>query len=182
MAKDRLPSELLSQYVADYGEVRDDDPNGCPLSALKEKIQSIISNPDLKRGNPPPIRPRVSTGLVIKRPPESAWERRVKIAGEFPETMTSTEIYERLGLDSKRGCDKQVVSRVMRAVGFVAKRGKRSAVWEKVANKEMNGDWVGKEPSISPSPPPLPHHTDNVTVTPGERKVGAGAVRRVNCQ
>jgi hypothetical protein len=77
VAKQRLPSELLSQYVADYGEVRDNDPNGWPLAELKVKIQSIVANPDLKRGNPPPIRLRVSTGSVIKRPPESAWERRV---------------------------------------------------------------------------------------------------------
>jgi hypothetical protein len=61
MAKDRLESELLSQYVADYGDIRDDDPNGWPLSVLKDKIQSIINNPDLRRGNPPPIRPRIST-------------------------------------------------------------------------------------------------------------------------
>lgn len=54
MAKDRLSTELLLQYVADYGEVHDDDPNGWPLSALQDKIQSIISNPDLKRGNPRP--------------------------------------------------------------------------------------------------------------------------------
>lgn len=143
--------------------------NGWPLSALKDKIQSIISNPDLKRGNPPPIRPRMSTGLVIKRPPESDWERRVKIAGEFPETMTSKDVYERLGLDSKRVCDKQVVSRVMRAVGFVARRGKRSALWEKVTKKEIPGDWLEKSPSISLFPLTLPHHTDSVTVTPGQR-------------
>ncbi len=136
MAKDRLPSELLLQYVADYGEVRDDDPNGWPLSALKDKIQSIISNPDLKRGNPPPIRPRVSTGLVIKRPPESDWQRRVKIARDFPETMTSKEVYDRLELDRKKPCDKKTASRVMKAVGFVCRRGRRWAVWEKVRNIE----------------------------------------------
>jgi hypothetical protein len=51
MAKDRLPSELLSQYVADYGEARVEDPNGWPLAELKEKIQSIVDSPELKRGN-----------------------------------------------------------------------------------------------------------------------------------
>jgi hypothetical protein len=136
MAKDRIPSELLLQYVADYGEVHDDDPNGWPLSALKDKIQSIISNPDLKRGNPPPIRPRVSTGLVIKRPPESDWQRRVKIARDFPETMTSKEVYDRLELDRKKPCDKKTASRVMKAVGLVCRRGRRWAVWEKVRNIE----------------------------------------------
>ena len=132
MAKERLLPELLLQYVADYGEVRDNDPNGWPLSALKEKIQSIVNNPDLKRGHPPPIRPRMSTGSIIKSLPESDWQRRVRIARGFPETMTSKKVYERLGLDSRNARDKRVVSRVMKAVGFVARRGRRSAVWEKV--------------------------------------------------
>jgi hypothetical protein len=145
MAKDRLPFELLSQFVADYGEVRDDDPNGWPLSALKDKIQSIVSNPDLKRGNPPPIRPRVSSGVVIKKPPESAWERRVNLAQDFPETMTSIEVYDRLRLDSKKPGHKKVASRVMKAAGFVARRGRRRAVWEKVRNVESNRQ-EGKEP------------------------------------
>ena len=147
MAKDRLESELLSQYVADYGDIRDDDPNGWPLSVLKEKIKSIINNPDLKRGNPPPIRPRISTGSVIKRPPESNWERRVKIAKDFPQTMTSTEVYDRLGLDSRNARDKKVASRVMKAVGFVARRGRRWAVWEKVRNLESNAH-EGTEPAV----------------------------------
>lgn len=134
VAKDRLPSELLAQYAADYGEARDNDPNGWPLSVLKEKMRSVIDNPDLKRGNPPPIRPRRSKGLVIQRPPESIWERRVRIARDFPETMKSKDIYDRLGLDCQKAGDKKVVSRVMRAAGFVAKRGRRWAIWEKVRN------------------------------------------------
>ena len=152
MAKDRLLSELLSQYVADYGEVRNDDSNGWPLSALKDKIQSIISNPDLKRGNPPPIRPRMMTGLVIQKPPESAWERRVKIAREFPETLTSKDVYNRLGLDFGRPADKKVVSRVMKAAGFAARRGRRSAVWEKVGKVEANR----QEGPVTSHSPPLP--------------------------
>lgn len=43
----------------------------------------------------------------------------------------------------------------MRAAGFVAKRGRRWAVWEKVRN--------GGEYSLSSLPL---HHTDSVTVTP----------------
>ena len=164
MAKDRIASELLSQYVADYGEVRDDDFNGWPLSTLKDKIQSIISNPDLKRGNPPPIRAKMASGLVIQKPPESAWERRVKIAREFPETMTSTEVYDRLRLDSKKPCDKKVVSRVMKAAGFVARRGRRWAVWEKVRDA---GKRAGQEGACNLPPClSLPHHTVGVTVTP----------------
>jgi hypothetical protein len=165
MTKDRLPSELLSQYVADYGEVRDDDPNGWPLSIVKEKIKSIINNPDLKRGNPPPIRPRISTGLVIKRPPESAWERRVKIARGFLETMMSREVYDRLGLDINKSRDKKVVSRVMKAAGFVARRGRRGAVWEKVRNLESNSQ-EGKGPAASSLSLLPPHHTVDATVTP----------------
>lgn len=163
MAKDRLPSELLLQYVADYGEVRDDDPHGWPLSALKDKIQSIVNNPDLKRGNPPPIRPRVSTGLIIKSPPESAWQRRVKIAKDFPETMTSKEVYDRLHLDVKKPCDKRVVSRVMKAAGFVSRRGRRSAVWEKDWKPETARQENGTSPPFSLL---LPHHTVSVTDTP----------------
>jgi hypothetical protein len=132
VAKERLLSELLVQYVADYGEIRDDDTNGWPLTDLKEKIRGIINNPDLKRGNPPPIRPRQGTGLVVKRQPESDWQRRVKIAREFPETVTSTDVYGRLELGSKKPVDKKVVSRVMKAAGFVARRGRRWAVWERV--------------------------------------------------
>jgi hypothetical protein len=142
VTKDRLPSELLSQYVTDYGEARDDDPNGWPLPELNVKIQSIVDNPDLKRGNPPPIRPRMSTGLIIKRGPESAWERRVKVARDFPETMKSKEIYNRLGLDCRKPGDKRVASRVMRAAGFVAKRGRRWAIWEK--GQERRGQ-LGRE-------------------------------------
>ncbi|MGA2857959.1 MAG: hypothetical protein ABSE40_13900 [Candidatus Sulfotelmatobacter sp.] len=126
-----LPAELLSQYVEDYGEAREDGPNGWPLAELKGKIQSVIDNPDLRRGNPPPIRPRMSTGLVVKRQPESGWERRVKMARDFPETMTSRDVYPRLGLDIKKPGDKRIVSRVMKAAGFVAKRGRCWAVWEK---------------------------------------------------
>jgi hypothetical protein len=165
VAKDRLPAELLSQYVADYGEIRDDDPNGWPVAELKEKIQGILDNRDLKRGNPPPIRQRMSTGLVIKMAPESDWERRVKITRDFPELMTSKEVYQRFGLDSKKPGDKKVASRVMRAAGFVARRGRRCAVWEKVTSGETTGDRVGKEPVPLPSLL-LPHHTGSVTVTP----------------
>jgi hypothetical protein len=166
VAKDRLPAEMLAQYVADYGDIRDDDPNGWRLSDLKDKIQSIISNPDLKRGNPPPIRPRMSTGLVIKRSPESDWQRRVKLAREFPETMTSTEVYDRLGLDCGKPGDKKAASRVMKAAGFVARRGRRWAVWERVRNGGV--DPAGREwsSSLSPLSPLPPHHTDSVTVTP----------------
>jgi hypothetical protein len=149
MPKDRLKSELLSQYVEDYGDIRDDDPNGWPLLALKGKIQSIINNPDLKRGNPPPIRPRMSTGSVIKRPPESNWERRVKMAKDFPETMTSAEVYDQLGLDSKNARDKKVASRVMKAVGFVARRGRRWAVWEKAC--KLHIEPAGMEGTSCPS-------------------------------
>jgi hypothetical protein len=148
MAKDRLPSELLSQYVTDYGEARDDDPHGWPLPELKEKIQSIVDNPDLKRGNPPPIRPRTAKGLVVKAPRESDWERRVNVARDFPERMTSPEIYNRLGLDSQKPGDKRAVSRVMRAAGFVARRGRRWAVWEKLRNGGVNP--AGREWSSSP--------------------------------
>jgi hypothetical protein len=70
--------------------------------------------------------------LVVKRQPESDWQRRVKIAREFPETVTSTDVYGRLELDSKKPVDKKVVSRVMKAAGFVARRGRRWAVWERV--------------------------------------------------
>jgi hypothetical protein len=151
VAKDRLLSELLSQYIADYGEVRDDDPNGWPLSALKYKIQSIIRNPELKRGNPPPIRPRMSKGSIIKGPPESNWQRRLKIARDFPETMTSNEVYDRLGLEIKRVSDKRVVSRVMRAAGFVPRRGRRSAIWVKVIDAEKREQLEsGSAPSFSP--------------------------------
>ena len=164
MAKDRLPSELLAQYVADYGEARDDDPNGWPLAELKVKIQSIVDNPEMKRGNPPPIRPRMSTGLIIKRPPESVWERRVRIARDFPETMKSKDVYDRLGLDCGKPGYKKAVSRVMKAAGFVAKRGRRWAVWEKVRNGGVvRQGGSGAVASLSPLPP---HHTDSVTVTP----------------
>ena len=142
VSKDRLQSELVAQYVADYGEARDNDPNGWPLAQLKEKIQSVIDNPDLRRGNPPPIRPRRSTGLVVKRAPESVWERRIKVARDFPETMKSKEVYDRFGLDSQKPGDKRAVSRVMRAAGFVARRGRRGAVWEKVRN---GGGQPGRE-------------------------------------
>jgi len=163
VAKDRLPAEMLAQYVADYGEIREDDPNGWKLSELKTKIQSVINNPELKRGNPPPIRPRTATGLVVKKRPESIWERRVKIARDLPEKMTSTEVYDRLGLDRQKPGDKKVASRVMKAAGFAAKRGRRWAVWEKVRNTDSpRQEWTS---NISSSFS-LPHHTVSVTVTP----------------
>ena len=101
VAKGRLPAELLAQFLEDYGPVKDDDPNGWPLRELKQKIQSIVNDSGLKRGNPPPIRPLKSPGLVIKRPPETVWERRVKLARGFGDTMTSKEVYERLGLEDR---------------------------------------------------------------------------------
>ena len=131
MAKDRLPTEMFAQYVADYGAIRDDDPSGWPLPMLKRRIQSIVDNPELKRGNPPPIRPIISKGCVIKKPPESPWERRIKLARGFPETMTSREAYDRLGFDTKNASHKKAVSRVMKAVGFVCTRGRRTALWKK---------------------------------------------------
>lgn len=138
VAKERLSAELLAQYVADYGEIRDDDMNGWPLAELKEKIQGIINNPDLKRGNPPPIRHRISTFPIIKRQPESNWERRVKMARDFPDMMASPNVYARLGLDSKNSTHKRIVSRAMKAAGFVARRGRRWAMWEKSAEVESN--------------------------------------------
>ena len=67
----------------------------------------------------------------------------MKLARGFPETMTSTEVYDRLGLDIKDPKDKTTASRVMKAVGFVAIRGRRTAVWRRL--KEANGQenaWV----------------------------------------
>lgn len=151
VAKDRLLAEILAQYVADYGETPDDDANGWPLSELRVKIQSVIDNPDLKRGNPPPIRPRISTGLVIKGRPESDWQRKVKIARDFPDTVTSTEVYNRLGLDRKKPSDKKIVSRVMKAVGFAARRGRRGAVWTKVRSGDNRAPTSrdGQSPPLS---------------------------------
>jgi hypothetical protein len=135
------------------------------LAELKVKIQSIVDNPEMKRGNPPPIRPLRSTGLVVKRTPESVWERRLKVARNFPEKVTSTEIYNRLGLDCRKPADKKVVSRVMKAAGFVARRGRRRAAWEKVRNGGVvrQGGSGAVASLLSPLPP---HHTDSVTVTP----------------
>ena len=163
VAKDRLMFELLAQYVADYGEIRDDDPNGWPLAELKEKIQSIINNPEMKRGNPPPIRPRMSTGLVIKTPPESNWERRLKMTRDFPDVIASPDVYARLALDSKKPADKKIASRVMKAAGFIARRGRRWAVWEKSGDvKSVRKDAESTHiPSLL-----LPHHIDTDTVTP----------------
>jgi len=93
----------------------------------------------LKRGNPPPIRPVVSTGLVLKSQPESDWQRRVEMAREFPQTISSKQVYERLGLDSKKQGGKKVASRVMKAAGFVAKRGRRGAIWEKATKADSAG-------------------------------------------
>jgi hypothetical protein len=162
MTKDRLLAELLAQYVAEYGQIRD-DPNGWPMSELKSKIQSVIDNPELKRGKPPPIRPRISTGLVIQARPESDWERRLKIARDFPGTVTSKEVYDRLGLDSKSLRDKKAVSRVMRAVGFVANRGRRGAMWAKV---KSGGNGMDGQAASTPFSLSLPHYIGRVTVTP----------------
>jgi hypothetical protein len=162
VAKDRLASELLAQYVTDYGDIRDDDPDGWPLGGVKEKIQSILNNPELKRGNPPPIRPKMSAGLIIKWPPESNWERRLKMAREFPETMTSPHVYARLALDIKNPTHKRIASRVMNAAGFQAKRGRRWAIWEK--SRDLKSTRKDVESTILPLP--LPHHTDTATVTP----------------
>jgi len=90
--------------------------------------------------------------LVIQRGPESVWERRVKVARDFPETMKSKEVYDRLGLDSQKPRDKRVASRFMRAAGFVAKRGRRRAVWEK------------EEREVTSLSPP-PHHTNIVSLS-----------------
>lgn len=125
----------MAQYVTDYGPVKD-DPNGWPLPELKAKIRSAVNNPELKRGNPPPIRPIMSKGLVIMRPPESPWERRLKLARGFPETMTSREVYERLGLDTKNTGHKKAVSRVMMAAGFACTRGRRTACWRKSKSED----------------------------------------------
>jgi hypothetical protein len=168
VAKDRLPSELLAQYVDDYGEVRDDDPNGWPLSALKDKIQSVINDPDLKRGNPPPIRPRMATGLVIQKPQESVWARRVRIARDFPDRMTSTEVYNSLGLDCRKPRDKKAASRVMKAAGFVAKAGATAGGMGE--SQECGVDPAGTETTSSTPSPPLPHHTVGVAVTPESAK------------
>jgi len=159
VAKNRLFQEILAQYKEIYGEIRDDDPNGWPMLELKRKIQSVIKNPELKQGNPPPIRPIPPGRLVIKARPESAWERRLKIARKFSKMMTSKQIYERLGLDPNNPGQKRVVSRDMRAAGFVARRGRRGAVWTKIGR-------AGNREAYPPLPLPLPHHTGSVTVTP----------------
>jgi len=159
VAKDRLPDELLAQYVDDYGEIRGDDANGWPLAELKEKIQGIINNPDLKRGNPPPIRPRMSTFPIVKRQPESNWDRRVRIARGFPDTIASPDVYARLKLDAKNSRDKKIASRVMKVSGFIAVRGRRWAIWKKSGLLRL---WRVPTPlSLL-----LPHRTDSVTVTP----------------
>lgn len=107
----------------------------------------------------------MSKGLVIKRPPESDWERRVKMVRSFPDTMTSIYVYERLALDSKNSKDKKIASRVMRAAGFVVRRGRRWAIWEKPV--EVKSARVEAENTVRPSLSlPLPHHIDSVTVTP----------------
>jgi bifunctional DNA primase/polymerase-like protein len=146
MAKDRILPEILAQYKENYGDIKDDDPNGWPVQELKRKIRSVINNPDLKQGNPPPIRP-ITTGLVIKAPPESDWERRLKVARQLPKTIPTKQVYERLGLDSNKPAEKRAVSRVMKAAGFVARRGRRGAVWTKVGEARSREGYI---PPLSP--------------------------------
>jgi hypothetical protein len=69
--------------------------------------------------------------------------------------MTSTEVYDRLGLDSRNARDKKVASRVMKAVGFVARRGRRWAVWEKLKNLESNAQ---ERAGPAVGSPPLSHY------------------------
>ncbi len=152
VAKGRLPAELLAQFIEDYGLVKDDDPNGWPLPELRQKIQSIVNNPALKRGNPPPIRPRTSTGLVLKGSPETAWTKRLKLARSFNDTMRSEEVYDRLGLDIKNPNHKKTVSRVMKAGGFVAERGRRAALWRRMDSDSALRARREVLPPLSPIP------------------------------
>jgi len=63
-------------------------------------------------------------------------------------------------LDSKNPAHKRIASRVMKAAGFVAKRGRRAALWIRVWRAD-----VGAQKLSSP-PYSLPHYIDGVTVTP----------------
>ena len=84
------------------------------------------------------------------------------MARTFPDTMASPDVYARLGLDSKNPRDKKIASRVMKSAGFVARRGRRWALWEKSAEVDST-----RRDVVTPSPlsNPLSHHIDTATFT-----------------
>ena len=113
-------------------------------SAGKKKLKSIANDATFrrKRVNPVYLRPK-SNGLKIT---EGADARRVRETAEriayitrFPDSITATEVYRRLGLDKDSRAAQCQVSRNMKSAGFAAKRGNGQWVWERV--RQVTSAW-----------------------------------------
>jgi hypothetical protein len=107
----------------------------------KRKIHDIAHSKKLKTGGiiPSLLREKKEPSGVIKRPPESEWERLLKIAKELPNPITSVEMYGKLGLDRSSPKDRKTASRVMDEAGFLADRGRRAALWRRrTGNREQD--------------------------------------------
>jgi hypothetical protein len=98
----------------------------------RREIHDIAFSTKLKTGriHPALLREKKPGHLVLTRTP-SVWEGRLKSVKGFPNTITSAEMYKRLGLDGSNPKDRKTASRVMEAAGFRAARGRRETVWKR---------------------------------------------------
>jgi hypothetical protein len=127
--------EIVTQQCRELCE------NGAAWAASlagRKKLRSIANDATFrqKRVNPVYLRPPRSSGSKLI---EGADARRVRETAErvlkinnFPDSISATEVYRRLGLDKNSRAAQCQVSRDMKSARYSAKRVNRQWVWERI--------------------------------------------------
>ena len=120
-------------------------------SAGKKKLKTIANDATFrqKRVNPVYLRPKsngtkITEGADARRVRETA-ARVASITG-FPDSISATEVYLRLGLDKNSRAAQWQVSRDLKSAGFAARRVNRQWLWERVGqvpHASVTGVMVG---------------------------------------
>jgi hypothetical protein len=131
---------ILEAVTQQCRELCEDGVAWAATSAGKKKLRSIANDATFrqKRVNPVYLRPKnngskLIEGVDARRVREKA--ERVASITRFPDSISATEVYRRLGLDKNSRAAQCQVSRDLKSAGFAARRVNRQWVWEKASGR-----------------------------------------------
>jgi hypothetical protein len=136
--ENRVSRKLILEAVTEQcREFCEDGVSWAVTLAGKKKLRAIANDATLrlKRVNPVYLR-RESHGSKLTEGPDARRVRetaaRVASIIRFPDSISATEVYRRLGLDKNSRAAQCQVSRDLKSAGFAAKRVNRQWVWERI--------------------------------------------------
>jgi hypothetical protein len=135
---------ILEAVIEQCREFCEDGVAWAVTLAGKKKLRAIANDATfrLKRVNPVYLR-RESNGSKLTEGPDARRVRetaaRVASIIRFPDSISATEVYRRLGLDKNSRAAQCQVSRDLKSAGFAAKRVNRQWIWERVGKWPIHG-------------------------------------------